>query len=241
METTIPVTVSRQDALKRELSLIAHNLANLSTTGYRAERMLFDEALRKAGAAEPVSFVVDRASYLEERPGPIETTDRPLDAALDGDGWFSVETSDGVRFTRDGRFHRAEDGSLVTLDGNLVLDETGAPIVLDDTVTQFVIATDGEVTVDGVGVGRLGVVSFPDDQRLLREAGGLYRAENNGEGAPALDVKVLQGALERSNVDPILEITRLMEATRAYTQSAQSGVDTHDLKRSAIERLGRTS
>ncbi len=238
VETTIPVTVSRQDALARELSLIAHNLANQSTTGYRAERMLFDEALRKAGAAEPVSFVVDRASYLEERPGPIETTERPFDAALDGDGWFSLETAQGLRYTRDGRFHRNETGQLVTLDGHNVLDETGGPILLEENVRQFVIATDGELTADGLGIGRLGVVRFPDDQRLLREAGGLYRAENNAEGQPATNVRVLQGALEGANVDPILEITRLMEASRAYEQSARSNVDTHNLKRSAIERLG---
>ncbi len=241
METTIPITVSRQDALKRELELIAHNLANLSTTGYRAERMLFDEALRKAGAAAPVSFVVDRASYLEERPGPMQTTERSFDVALDGDGWFSVETEDGVRFTRDGRFHRSDDGRMVTLDGHAVLDETGGPVQLADTVSQFVIATDGEMTADGVAIGRLGVVSFPDDQRLLREAGGLYRAENDGEGQPAVGVKVLQGALEGSNVDPLLEITRLMEASRAYEQSAKSGVDTHSLKRDAINRLGQVS
>lgn len=237
VETTIPVTVSRQDALARELSLIAHNLANQSTTGYRAERMLFDQALRKAGAAEPVSFVVDRASYLEERPGPIETTDRPFDVALDGDGWFSVETAQGLRYTRDGRFHRNDEGRLVTLDGHSVLDDTGGPILLQETVRQFVVATDGELTADGLGIGRLAVVRFPDDQRLLREAGGLYRAENNAQG-DAATARVLQGALEGANVDPILEITRLMEASRAYEQSARSNVDTHNLKRSAIERLG---
>lgn len=239
MDTTIPVTLSRQDALKRELALIAHNLANVNTTGFRAERMLFDQAMQKAGAAEPVAFVVDRASYLEERPGPVETTGRALDVAIDGDGWFTVETDDGVRYTRDGRFHRAEDGQLVTLAGHAVLDEQGAPVVLDQVSGSFSVGVDGELTVDGAALGRLGLIAFPDDQRLLREEGGLYRPEDERGGDPATDIKVIQGALERSNVDPILEITRLIEASRAYETAARSGVDTHNLKRNAIQSLGR--
>ncbi len=239
MDVTIPVSLSRQDALKRELSLIAHNLANVSTTGFRAERMLFDQALQKAGDRQRVAFVVDRASYLEERPGPVEVTNRTLDVALDGDGWFTVETQDGLRFTRDGRFHLSDEGQLVTLDGHEVLDAQGAPIVLDDTAVALSIGGDGELSVNGASLGRLGLVQFGDDQRLLREAGGLYRSADNRPGDQAVEVKVVQGALERSNVDPVLEITRLIEASRAYETAARSSVDTHNLKRNAIEKLGR--
>lgn len=240
VDTTIPVSLSRQDALKRELSLIAHNLANVSTTGFRAERMLFDQAMHKAGS-EQVAFVVDRASYLQEAPGPVEVTSRGFDIALDGDGWFSVETDDGVRFTRDGRFHLSDEGQLVTAMGHRVLDEAGSSILIDRTGAEFSVAADGEVTLDGAALGRLGLVKFGDDQRLMREASGLYRAANDDMGEPASDVKVVQGALERSNVDPILEITRLIEASRAYESAARSGVDTHNLKRGAIERLGKAS
>lgn len=240
VDTTIPVALSRQDALKRELALVAHNLANVSTTGFRAERMLFDQAMHKAGS-ENVAFVVDRASYLQEAPGQVEMTHRDFDVALDGDGWFSVETEDGLRYTRDGRFHMSPDGMLVTAGGHAVLDEQGSTITIDTTGAEFSVAPDGEITLDGSSLGRMGLIQFGDDQRLMREASGLYRPANDVEGEPATQIKVLQGALERSNVDPILEITRLIEASRAYETAARSGVDTHNLKRSAVERLGRAS
>ncbi len=237
MDTSLYVNLSNQLAISRELEVIAHNIANISTTGFRGERMLFSDALRKAGAAEDVSFVIDKATYTDQRSGALIETGNPFDIAVRGEGWLAVDTDDGVRYTRDGRLSLSTIGELVNLDGDFILDAGGAPIIIPLEAEVIDVGADGVVTADNQQVGRIGVYAFENPQALEREADGLFRAPENA-AQPFDEAKLEQGMIEASNVEPILEITRLIELSRAYENAAKIASDVHDQKKRAIDKLG---
>ncbi len=236
-DTSMYVTLSRQTAVSRELDLVANNLANLSTTGFKAERMLFDRALKQAGAADPVSFVIDRATYTDHQAGGIVETSGDLDLAILGEGYFAIETPNGERYTRDGRFVVAPTGQLSALDGSPVLDQGNAPIQIPEEATNITIANDGSVNVDDVEVGRIGVYTFANEDVLVRDGASRFRADGAVPQAAEFP-QLKQGALEASNVDPIREITRMIELTRAFEQGASMNSTVHDQKKTAVQRLG---
>jgi flagellar basal-body rod protein FlgF len=239
MDTSLYVNLSRQTAVMRELEIVANNLANVNTTGFRAERTLFDAALKKAGSSDTVSFVIDRATYTDHRAGGLVQTDNPLDIALRGEGFLSVQTQDGVRYTRDGRLVVSPAGELSALDGAPILDRGGSPIPIPPDADHLLIAQDGTVSVDGTDLGQIGIFEFDDPQNLVREADGRFDARTEPE--PAIATSVRQGSIEASNVDPIREITRLIELSRAYEQSAKMASDIHNQKKDAVKRLGSQS
>lgn len=242
MDTSLYVGLSRQVALGREFDLVAHNIANANTTAFKGDRMLFDDAIRKAGAAEPVAFTIDKASFMDMSQGALVTTNNDLDVAVRGDGWLAVQTDNGIRFTRDGRMALATDGTLVTkAGGHPVLDVNFGPVTLDRDGGPLEIATDGTLT-QRVGeldqqMGQLGLFQFAENQNLLREGDSLY---NSGQPpAPAVESQLVQGSVEQSNIQPIMELTRLMELARSYEQASNFIKNGDDLKRDAITRLGR--
>ncbi|MEM1103322.1 MAG: flagellar basal-body rod protein FlgF [Pseudomonadota bacterium] len=237
MDTTLYVNLSTQVALERELEVVAHNIANMNTVGFRAERSMFDDAMKRAGASDPVAFVVDRATYTDMTPGALIPTGSDFDVAIQGEGWLTVETDAGVRYTRDGRMQRALTGELVNLQGQPVLDETGAPIFIPEEMGGFEVASDGTITGDDEQqLGRIAVVRFQDEQAMEREADGLYKTDLQAE--PAFNAKLAQRMKEASNVVPIVEITRLIELSRAFESATRAASDVHDLKRGSITRLG---
>lgn len=238
MDTSLYVGLSRQVALTRELEVVAHNIANMNTVAFRAERTLFDEAMAKAGSADPVAFVIDRATYTDTRPGALVRTESDLDVALRGEGWISVEGIDGAaRYTRDGRLAISPDGVLTNLNGQPVLDDTGAPVFLPPNIRVLDIGRDGTLTADGEQIGRIGIFEFENTQTLKREEGGLYSAEV--EPFPAANTTLVQGMLEQSNVEPILELTRMLDISKAYQNASRVVQDGGDLKKDAISRIGR--
>jgi flagellar basal-body rod protein FlgF len=248
VENALLVGLSRQTVLERQLDVVSNNIANVNTNGYKADQSLFEEYLR-SGAHEDnfvgfdrrVSYVQDRGTYRDFSQGAAQQTDNPLDVAIDGSGFLAVQTAGGERYTRDGNLQINNVGQLVTHDGNAVLGTAG-PIVLQPTDHDISISPDGTVTVqeganhtDSVR-GKLRVVSFADAQALLKQGSNLYAA---GEGAAQPDLKstVRQGYVEKSNVNSVVEMSRMIEITRAYTQVSNMLQQESDLHKTAIEKL----
>jgi flagellar basal-body rod protein FlgF len=249
MENALLIGLSRQMVLERQMDVVANNVANVNTAGYKADRSLFQEYLN-SGAHEDnflspdrrVSYVHDRATFHDFSQGPAEETKNPLDVAIDGGGFLVVQTPAGERYTRDGGLQINSQGQLVTAGGNPVLGNSG-PIVFQSTDKQVSIAADGNVTVlegasriDSVR-GKLRVVNFAQAQRLLKEGSNLYSAGEGAVAQPDTTSKLRQGFIEKSNVNSVLEMSRMIEVTRTYTQISALLQQQADLQKSAIERL----
>lgn len=241
MENPLYIGLSRQVALRRHLEVVANNIANMNTVGFRADRMLFETAMERVGSkrGEQVAFTIDRATYTDTRPGSFRETGRALDLAIEGDGWIGVETPEGVRYTRDARLSRAEDGSLVTVGGHPVLDDGGQPLEVPPDAEAIAIGPDGTVTVDGNPLARIGLVRFEDQQGMRRGEQGLHATEEAPQPAP--DARFAQGKVESANVQPIVEMARMMDLSRDYQAVSRMVEEGHELLRSAIGRLGKAT
>ena len=249
MENTLLVGLSRQMVLERQMDVVANNVANVNTNGYKADRSMFQEYLA-SGAHEDnflasdrrVSYVQDRATFHDFSQGAAEETKNPLDVAINGGGFLVVQTPAGERYTRDGALQINNQGQLVTAGGNPVLGNSG-PIVFQPTDKQVSIASDGNVTVlegasriDSVR-GKLRVVSFAQAQNLQKEGFNLYSAGAGIAAQPDTTSKLRQGFVEKSNVNSVAEMSRMIEVTRTYTQIANMLQQQSDLHKSAIEKL----
>lgn len=219
METTSMIALSRQGALRRQLNVVANNIANANTHGYKSERMMFIEHVTRTrgGDTNPVfqkmSFVRDIATATDTRDGNIEKTGNPFDVAIAGDGYFVLETAAGERFTRNGHFQLDSTGQLVAENGAPVLTEDG-PLTLGAEDTEITIAPDGSITTANGVIGRLRIVTFENPQRLERGAAGIFTSRDPAQ--PAENPQLIQGALEQSNVEPVLEITRMIDIHRRF-------------------------
>jgi flagellar basal-body rod protein FlgF len=249
MENTLLVGLSRQMVLERQMDVVANNVANVNTNGYKADKPLFQEYL-KSGAHEDnfvgrdraVSYVQDFGTFKDFTQGPTEQTKNPLDVAIDGGGFLVVQTPAGERYTRDGGLQINNQGQLVTAAGNQVLGSSG-PIVFQPTDHDVSIAADGNITVlEGINRidsvrGKLRLVSFADAQKLLKEGSNLYSAGTGTAAQPDIASRVRQGFVEKSNVSSVSEMSRMIEVTRTYTQVANMLQAQSDLHKSAIEKL----
>jgi len=249
MENTLLVGLSRQMTLERQMDVVANNVANVNTNGFKADRSLFQEFL-KSGAHEDnfvgrdrrVSYVAEGSGFHDFTQGPTEQTKNPLDVAIDGGGFLVVQTPGGERYTRDGGLQINNQGQLVTAAGNPVLGTSG-PIVFQPTDHDVSIASDGNITVlEGVNRidsvrGKLRLVSFAQAQNLLKEGNNLYAAGTGAAAQPDTASRVKQGFIEKSNVNSVSEMSRMIEVTRTYTQIANLLQQQSDLHKSAIEKL----
>jgi len=238
IDNTILVALSRQVALRRQMDVIANNLANVETGGFKASDILFEEHMMpvaEATSALPadhdVSFVIDTATLTDYSPGPNQQTGNPLDVAIDGEGWFAIETAAGERYTRNGGFLLDPEGNLVTVNGDKVLGD-GGPITFDESDGAISIAPDGTISTEAGDKGRLRVVAFADENALESVGSNLYAADEQPQDAE--NARVRQGMLEGSNVRPIVEITRMIEVTRAYTSMSSMLQNIDDMRRDAI-------
>lgn len=241
MENAELIGLTRQTALMRKLSVIANNLANLNTTGYKGKNLVFEEYLMPVAEAsefprrdETLSYVHDYQSYHDFSAGSITSSGNPLDVAIKGNGWFAIETADGERYTRSGNFQIDNEGQIVTSEGLPVLGD-GGPITLDLNDTAITIADDGTVSSENGVRGKLRVVSFEDEQTLKSQGDSLYAGEN------PLDVefpRLAQGAIEGSNVRGVVEMTRMIEVTRDYQSITKMMKEQDDLLKRAVNTLG---
>ncbi|MGH6644026.1 MAG: flagellar basal-body rod protein FlgF [Bradyrhizobium sp.] len=249
MENTLLVGLSRQMVLERQMDVVANNVANVNTNGFKADRTLFEEFLTSrahedkfVGRDRRISFVQDRGTFKDFTAGNTELTKNPLDVSIDGKGFLAVQTPAGERYTRDGNLQINNQGQLITASGHQVLGTSG-PIVFQPTDKEISIAADGNVTVlEGTGRidsvrGKLRLVSFADAQKLVKEGGNLYSAGAGVAAQPDITSRVRQGFIEKSNVNSVTEMSRMIEITRTYTQISALLQQQSELHKSAIEKL----
>ena len=250
MENTLLVGLSRQMVLGRELDVIANNIANVNTNAFKADNSMFEQYLmpvareNRFGLSDrQVSFVNDRGTWRDMRSGPIQHTGNPLDVAVNGNGYLVVQTPNGERYTRDGSLQINAQGQLVTADGSVVLGDSG-PIVFQTTDHKVAIAPDGRVTVEEAGTtstesqrGKIRLVSFASPQQLQKEGDNKYSAVDGAAPAPDTTSTLVQGSVEKSNVNGVVEMSRLIEVSRAYQQVATLLQQQSDLHKTAIHEL----
>ncbi len=243
------VGLSRQVTLERQMDVVANNVANVNTNGFKADRSLFEEFLTSrahednfTGRDRRISFVHDRGTFKDFAQGASELTKNPLDVAIDGAGFLVVQTPAGERYTRDGGLKLNNQGQLVNSSGYPVLGGSG-PIVFQPTDKEITIAADGNVTVleglnrvDSVR-GKLRLVRFADAQKLVKDGSNLYSAGPDAVAQPDIISQVRQGFVEKSNVNSVAEMSRMIEVTRAYTSISTMLQQQGDLRKTALEKL----
>lgn len=240
MENSLFVALSRQMTIQRQMEIIANNLANADTGGFKSERLMFAEHLeRTERGADPLAFVSDVATATDLREGSMASTGNPLDVAIRGRGWLVIDTPQGPRYTRDGHLRLDATGTLVNKQGFPVRSDSGGPIVFTPVDRVITIKADGSVEADGQSRGRIGVVGFDNPQRLEKVAGNLYRTDAVPAEAP--EAEVVQGMIEDSNVEPVIEITRMMTALRTYQGVQRLVQEEHDREREMIRRVTQES
>lgn len=248
MENALLVAVSRQMALRRELDVIANNVANVTTNGFKRRMSTSREFQMPVASADSfrrgedrkVSFVVDRGTPLDLRMGTLEPTGNPLDTALSSEAFFVVQTPRGERYTRNGALMTNAQGQLVNSDGHALMGEQG-PFQFSNEDSEIRIANDGTVITARGPQGKLRLVQFQNPQQLQNAGANLFSVPQNVQAQPALQARVQSGVVERSNVSPVLEISRMIEVNRAYSSVASMITRADEIRRSAIQRLGEVT
>lgn len=234
MSNAVYAALSRQHALNHELSIIANNVSNADTTGFRREESIFTEYVRRLQNAPSISETRIGGSIIGQEQGDFVETGARLDFAIEGRGWFQVETPRGERLTRAGSFVLDPTGALTTPNGYRVSGEGGS-IQIPPGASRIVVAGDGAISADGALIGRIALFDA-DPATLAREGDSLFRAA--ADVTAITDAKVRQGFLESSNVNPVVELARLIEVQRAFEMSQQLAVDEDNRMRRAVEALG---
>jgi flagellar basal-body rod protein FlgF len=241
MDIPSSVAASRLAAQQRVMEVVAVNLANANTPGFKAERVQFSDWLtRLRGSDAPrgdrtIAYAQDRATWREQRAGTLTHTGNPFDLGITGDGYFTVRTPQGPRLTRDGRFGLMPDGTVANGAGNALLDNNGKPVLPSSTDTQIAIAGDGTVSSENGQLGKIGVVRPTDPMQLSAEGDTLFSS-----GSPTTAVTspgLVQGSMEDSNVQPMLEMTRMMDGLRQFQLVSQLIQAENDRQQSAIDKL----
>jgi len=241
MENLLLIGMSQQLAMRRQMDILANNIANMNTTAFKSESVLFEEHLVKTDSIErparSLAFVRDVATIRNLTEGRSEPTGNPLDLAIVGKGFFTVGTVDGTRYTRNGHFMLDPEGRLVTGEGNPVLDADGNEITIQPGETALTISRDGSISTSAGLKGRLGLVSFANEADMKKIGTSLYDTAQSAEPTPTAEV--IQGTLEQSNVEPIIEVTKMMQLLRNYQEVSQVMQRADELARQTIKEAGQ--
>jgi|HubBroStandDraft_1064217.scaffolds.fasta_scaffold00043_67 flagellar basal-body rod protein FlgF len=235
MQTATYVSLSSQTALERGMDVLANNMANMSTPSFKGQSVLFAQYLQAAPGGGTIAYVRDVGVRRDTKQGELKQTGNPLDAGIDGDGYFTVETQDGPRYTRNGRFQLDAGGTLVNAQGNQLLSDQGQPITMPANTRRISIADDGQVSTETGPVAKIGLSHFDNQQDLVAVADGLYATDD--EPAAATTSKLHQGSVEESNVNAMLAMTKLLGLQKAYTGAA-TVIDGEDTRiKNAIDKI----
>jgi len=224
MDISAYTTLTRQSGLMREMHIIANNIANAATTGYRQQQVLFSEYLSDVGS-ENLSMAHANIANTDFSPGVFSQTGNPFDLAIEGAGFFMLETDQGPVYTRNGNFTISADNMLVAHDGAPVLDVAGAPVFIPVSGSEMAIGQDGTLSFDGQILGQIAVVEPQQGTDIVRQDG--VRFLFDGDAQPAQNARLLQGSLEKSNADPVGQMARMIDVQRAY-EMAQSFIENED-------------
>ncbi len=227
MDNGIYITLSRQNALFRDLEVSANNIANANTPGYNAEKILFSNYIEKDQKRKD-SYANDVSDYRDTSQGSIRMTNNTFDLAITGPGYFPVETPYGTRYTKAGNFTIDGEGTLKTMQGYPVLGNDNGRITIPDTAKKVVINGAGQISADGNDVGQVGVMEFKNVQQMKRTGDTLYSATETP--APAEVSRVVQGGLESSNVNAVSELVRVQEVSRSVDNTAKFIATMYDLE-----------
>jgi flagellar basal-body rod protein FlgF len=245
MDISSYVLLSHEQALRRKLDVAANNMANMSTAGFKREQPIFREFVEKADQAmvpdaKQTSFVLDFGQVHDTAIGSFQATSNPLDVMIDGPGYLAVEAPNGgTAYTRAGYVKLLEGGDLATAGGQRILGEGGKPInIPTEEQASLNVAVDGTVMGRNGPLGRLAVTVFDDERGVDARGDGLFDAQN-GRELGAAETRLRAGGIESSNVQPIVETTSMVEILRAYQTSVQMNQNLADMRKNAIDRLGR--
>ncbi|MBB5751035.1 flagellar basal-body rod protein FlgF [Prosthecomicrobium pneumaticum] len=237
--TSLYVALSAQMATERRMATIANNVANMNTPGFRAEEIRFEDVL--SGAGDGTRFVSSGQTYTSLRAGPVVQTGNAFDVAPQGDAWFGIQTPAGTAYTRDGRFHLSETGQLLTVENHPVLDAGGTELMLDPGAGEVHIAADGAISQGGNRLGSLGLFTLAADAKLSRYGGAVIPDKPAEPVQDFTSLGVRQGYIEGSNVDPVTEMTRLINVQRAFEMASQAVQQGEDSTAEAIRTLAPSS
>lgn len=241
MQTGLYVALSAQMALQKRLDTIASNVAHSGTAGYRAEEVRFETFMSRL-SSEPIAFASAGDTYISRKSGEMVQTGNPLDIAVRGEAWLAMQTPDGIAYTRDGRMRMLETGELQTLNGFPVLDAGGAPILLDPTAGTPRIASDGMITQGDRQLGAIGLFRIDENARLTRTDNAGVIPDSQAEAVLDFTANgVVQGFVEKANVNPVMEMSHLIQVTRAFEGIAATLSETETSLRNAIKDLGTGS
>lgn len=241
MQSNFYVGLSGQLAIEKRLQTVANNVANINTAGFRADGVTFDTVLSSAGA-DPVAFSSEGANFISRRNGEITKTDNPLDVAVQGDAWLGIKTPTGIAYTHDGRMKISASGEVRTLTENPVLDAGGSSLILDPNAGPPTISADGMLTQNGRQVGALGLFAIDPNAHLTRASNSAVIPDK--AATPILDFTssgVAQGFVEGSNVNPVMEISKLIEIQHALEDMTTTNQQADASLQDAIKSLGATS
>lgn len=245
MDTTLYVGLSHQTAMRRKLDVIANNIANMNTTAFRKESIMFqDHVMQMKGTANPdledVSYVLDFGLLRSMENGQLTTTGNPLDVAISGHGYFTMEDENGdVFYTRNGHFQISEDGFLSNTAGYFLLDEGGQRIPISPQDIDIEFAGDGSLSSRAGLIAKVTVVEFEDDQDIENVGDTLFKTDQ--EPLPAENARLAQGMIEESNINPVKEVTEMINVLRSY-QSTESMLEKYqELRQRAINALGKVN
>lgn len=243
MSNTMSIALSQQMALKRNLDVIANNLANMNTTAFKSESVLFEEYLmdtqKPDGSTQSISYVLDKGVNRNLTEGPQEVTGNSLDFSIKGPGYFVIKTDAGERYTRNGHFTLSPEGQLVTKEGYAVLDKGGSPINFTPQDGELAVAEDGTISTQLGQKGQLKVVSFENESAMSKEGNSLL---STSQSATTVDnPMVIQGMIENSNVAPIIEMTKMISVLRTYQSTSELIKASQNMNTEAIRTLSGTN
>ncbi|MGV6810880.1 MAG: flagellar hook-basal body complex protein [Brevirhabdus sp.] len=238
------ISLSLATSLERSMDATAHNLSNASTAGFKAFRPVFESVSSdtESAAGDTINYVEDRGSYLDTMQGALVPTGNPLDLAITGSGWFGFETDGGnVAYGRHGQLVIDPDGRITTVTGQALLDAGGAPLVVPEGTGTVAVAADGTMTgAEGEALGQIGLFDVQFDTVLQPVGNGLYMSPLGDDAAqPSESSRISQGFVELSNVEPVVEMTRLISIQRAYEGAIRLMTEEDELTKQSIQRLGR--
>lgn len=246
MDIPAYVLLSQEQALRRRLDIVANNLANMNTAGFGREAPVFREYVEDTpSSVKPVqqtSFVLDYGTIHDTTQGAFQSTGNPLDLMIDGPGYFAVEApGGGTAYTRAGYIRVLPSGELATAGGQRILGEGGQPVTVPlEQAGRIDIRADGTVSGPDGPLGRIAVTVFDNESGVTPRGDGMFAA-TGGRELPAEQTRLRGGGVESSNVNPIEETTNMVEILRAYQESQRMAEAMNDLRRRAIERLGRVN
>ncbi len=234
MDNTKYIALSRQMGLWKQMDVVSNNMANMNTSGFKQDEAIFTSYIVETKEAEgfgkvPVFFTQDFGIFKDFQEGAFQETGNQLDVAIQGDGFFAIETPLGERYTRKGQFSLDYEGKIVTKEGDVLLSMNSEPFFIAPGEKEIYISENGDVSTENGIIGRLKVVAFADNQKLKKIGNTMFEnVDGNTMEIGVNDVRIKQRMIEKSNVEPIVEMSKMIKLQRSYEYVQQMIDEEHE-------------